>query len=311
MVRKAKQETKKEITTTEKGRILHLIDGEKGGVGKSFFCSVLYEWYLHEAKTKIYLIDCDQNNPDVGLKYETATYQRYLDGDNANQIYFAGSLLSTSGIALSEKDSFDYGRADNIIDVLEFQKVDTIVNLPSNVALYLHDWLDHSLRDSYLHGNIVQDLGFSVLRWWVTDGSIESLDLLQATLKHHAYLPIILVLNGISIERFLSQQEQLVINLEKQSGKTLTMIEFPRLSLNPPDLFTIKQSRMSWAQTLLPNSGFNVIKKQRLKTFLRDSYYQISRVLQPLENPLDEVEMEEPEGFLTPPDHVQETESIF
>jgi MinD superfamily P-loop ATPase len=47
---------------------IHLIDGEKGGVGKSFFARALV-YYLNLKKLSFHLVDSDRSNPDVASRY--------------------------------------------------------------------------------------------------------------------------------------------------------------------------------------------------------------------------------------------------
>ena len=48
--------------------IINFVNSELGGVGKSTFTSMLYEYYIKKNKA-IRLIDTDRLNPNLGIKY--------------------------------------------------------------------------------------------------------------------------------------------------------------------------------------------------------------------------------------------------
>ena len=63
---------------------IHFCDGEKGGVGKSFFCKVLIE-YFRSRGIDYYLVDTDRTNPDVGLIYEPSKYKQLFKNRKQSQ----------------------------------------------------------------------------------------------------------------------------------------------------------------------------------------------------------------------------------
>jgi hypothetical protein len=53
--------------------LLHLIVGEIGGVGKSWFCKMLIEAYISLMREH-YIVDCDETTPNVGRAYDPDNY---------------------------------------------------------------------------------------------------------------------------------------------------------------------------------------------------------------------------------------------
>ncbi|MFH7025848.1 MAG: hypothetical protein ACHBN1_10695 [Heteroscytonema crispum UTEX LB 1556] len=83
---------------------IHLIDGEKGGVGKSLFATTLMQYFV-DKQMKLTLVDADCTNADVS--------EVYSDGD------------ITASFSEDEKKSYD---ANEIFNLALTQSV--VVNLP-------------------------------------------------------------------------------------------------------------------------------------------------------------------------------------
>jgi CO dehydrogenase nickel-insertion accessory protein CooC1 len=47
---------------------IHLVDGDKGGVGKSFVCSTLIQYFI-DHKIDFTPVEADRYNPDVANRY--------------------------------------------------------------------------------------------------------------------------------------------------------------------------------------------------------------------------------------------------
>lgn len=63
--------------------ILHFGNGQKGGVGKTFFIKMLIEYYLYKTWTyKLY--DLDAGSLDVGKVYAPDIYAKKKKGDKTN-----------------------------------------------------------------------------------------------------------------------------------------------------------------------------------------------------------------------------------
>jgi MinD-like ATPase involved in chromosome partitioning or flagellar assembly len=68
-------------SSTDMSHVIHVVDGRKGGVGKSMFASALADKFLKEGRDgEVFLIDGDATNPDVGRRYtQTNTKVAYAD----------------------------------------------------------------------------------------------------------------------------------------------------------------------------------------------------------------------------------------
>ena len=96
---------------------IHLIDGEKGGVGKSFFARVMVH-YCIDRKLPYTLVDADVTNPDVSKFYPKDAH---------------GTLFSEAQKKAHEAD---------VIFELALKKP-VIVNLPAQVYPYFPDLLEY------------------------------------------------------------------------------------------------------------------------------------------------------------------------
>ena len=93
---------------------IHIVDGEKGGAGKSFVSRALIE-YCASIKHKVAIVDADKSNEDISQIYNNVHSAFFSDDDKkANQ-------------------------ADHIFD-LAFEK-SVIVNLPAQVYSKVTDWI--------------------------------------------------------------------------------------------------------------------------------------------------------------------------
>jgi hypothetical protein len=68
--------------TTNEIHILHLVLGEIGGVGKSWFTKMLIEAYI-SLKFDHWIVDCDESTPNVGRAYDKPNYDPTLIADYA------------------------------------------------------------------------------------------------------------------------------------------------------------------------------------------------------------------------------------
>lgn len=93
---------------------IHLIGGEKGGIGKSFFARLLV-YYCTKRDYKFHLVDTDRTNPDVSDRYKLGT-----------KVFFTEN----------EKKS-------NNVDVIfeRSQERPVLVNLPAQIQDAVEQWI--------------------------------------------------------------------------------------------------------------------------------------------------------------------------
>jgi hypothetical protein len=287
---------------------IHLIDGEKGGVGKSLFCRVLIEYF--QAQSLNYsLIDADRTNPDVGLVYQPQFY-----GKNDKKVVNNESTLKKTkkknappDYEISKGNVF---QEDQNISVEELQKLqeaekefepiffsederksyttdliferaikeDVIVNLPAQVAPLVNQWIE---KNSLL--TLGQEMNVSFCKWFICTGGYDSISLFKDSLNlYQDQLQHILVRNGGLCDSWshLEEDIDLMNGINKYKVK---VIDFPKLSYRERNLIDAQKWTFSTAKNQ-PQLG--IISKQRIKLFLDQSFAQLSstQLIQPLSN---------------------------
>jgi hypothetical protein len=293
---------------------IHLIDGEKGGVGKSLFCRVLIE-YFQQQKLPFLLVDADRTNPDVGLIYEPSHYQKSplnleeksinLDSNTPDVTYgnnadiFTGDILEkeknlkekmnkskTKDKKKEEKDNFEPiffsedERKSYSTDLIFERaiKEDVIVNLPAQVAPLVNQWIE---KNSLL--TLGQEMNVSFCKWFICTGGYDSISLFKDSLNlYQDQLQHILVRNGGLCDSWshLEEDIDLMNGINKYKVK---VIDFPKLSYRERNLIDAQKWTFSTAKNQ-PQLG--IISKQRIKLFLDQSFAQLSstQLIQPLSN---------------------------
>ncbi|MFB2833565.1 hypothetical protein [Floridanema evergladense] len=132
---------------------IHLIDGEKGGVGKSLFARVLIQYFL-DKKYPFLAVDADRSNPDVSRIYE-----------------------SVCRSALFSEDEKKFFEADKIFEWAFENSV--IVNLPAQVYPLVTNWIEKN--------NLIE-LGkqskISFCKWFICTGGYDSVQLFLKSVQH-------------------------------------------------------------------------------------------------------------------------------
>lgn len=135
--------------------LIHFVDGDKGGVGKSIVCLALVQYFLDNDLSFI-LLEADRYNPDIRRKYE--------------------GIIEEVGHAVFSDDA-DRTEADDIIEYAKEKQV--IISLPSQVSKPLGTWLEDGIETA-------EENGVKFIRWFVVSGTYESLNLLRLALEKHA-----------------------------------------------------------------------------------------------------------------------------
>ncbi len=236
---------------------LHLIGGEKGGMGKSLFSMTLLE-YLHERNCDYLLIDADRSSPDVGQTYEPDHYQ-----DSTNQKYQPNNQHKRIFFSEDEEDSF---LADDLID-LACETI-TIVNLPAQVSDILDIWLNK--RQAL---EVAKELNLDIYLWFCSDGSPESISILKRSLAAYQDSPIthILVAN-------LGLSKEASRNLLERAGN-LSLIEFPRLLLSLKARNWLKENKVKLRDAVAVEqyTKFGRLNKKRVYDFLKSTFHSIDQ----------------------------------
>lgn len=217
---------------------IHLIGGEKGGVGKTFVSRCLVQYFLLQ-KWEFDLIEADAAIGDVGSVFKEA-----------------------ATITLSD-NPHRYAEPDIIFE--KAQQKTVIVNLPSNTQGVLNQWM----RQTNLLA-MAQDYQVSVLYWFVTDGCFASIKLLEKSLTEFDYaMPHVLIrnrgrLNGIDFT-YLERDE--IYKKAKGAKNLLKVLDFPVLG-SAEQFFIDRHDLMLQDAQGLAAEKIGVIPSQRIKTFM-------------------------------------------
>ena len=98
--------------------VIHLIDGEKGGVGKSFIARTMIQYGL-DRNLSFVAVESDRSNPDVSRVYQ-----------------------DICKFAVFSEDEKQADKADRIFEYAIEKPV--IVSLPSQVERAVQSWIDRN-----------------------------------------------------------------------------------------------------------------------------------------------------------------------
>jgi len=225
---------------------IHLIGGEKGGVGKSLVARVLAQYFI------------DHSIAFLGF-----------DSDRSH-----GALLRFYAGYASPVLIDHYESLDAIVEAgTENPERRILVDLAAQTQRSLTNWMDESQLLE-----VAQELELDIRYWHVMDNGKDSVDLLQRLLdKYGQRLRYVIVQNQLrgadfSILRRSGQLERAqgwgadVITIARVQESTLTRIDAASTSF--------------WAATQ-PNdkcARLGVLERQRLRTWLKNAYDEIARV---------------------------------
>ena len=218
--------------------VIHLIDGEKGGVGKSFVTRTMIQYRL-DRNLPFVAVETDRSNPDVNRVYQ-----------------------DICKFAVFSEDEKQADKADRIFEMAIEKPV--IVSLPSQVHRAVKAWIDNNqllkLGDQY---------GVSFCKWFVCNGEYDSVRLFQSSLNSYQHqMTHILVKNlGLCDEWEQIEEDQSLQKLIKKYQ--VKVIDFPKLGHKERYLINQKQLKFDEAREY---KDFGVLGKQRVVNFLKAAY---------------------------------------
>jgi hypothetical protein len=225
---------------------IHLIGGEKGGVGKSLMARLLAQYMI------------DNQIPFLGFDSDRShgALLRFYSG-------YASSVLIDS-----------YESLDTIVEATtENPERRVLVDLAAQTQERLTQWMD----DSQLL-EVAPELGLRIVYWHVMDAGKDSVVLLQRLLdRHGTKLNYVLVLNEIRGDDF----RILDGSGEKDRALAMGAIVIHLKRLNEVSMIKIDASSASfWAVANKgegDTSGLRLLERQRVKSWLRDAFAEIAR----------------------------------
>jgi CobQ/CobB/MinD/ParA nucleotide binding domain len=225
---------------------LHLIGGEKGGVGKSVVARILAQYYI------------DRNIPFLGF-----------DSDKSH-----GSLLRFYSDFAEAVVIDRYEGLDRIVEAAaERPERRIIVDLAAQTHRFLGQWMDDSglleIRD---------ELGLALTYWHVMDSGRDSADLLVKHLDQFGdRLPLVVVLNEVRGSDFTILESSGALGRARELGA-------PVMKLHRLQDTTMQKidahSTSFWAAS---NRGgkdvlaLGLLERQRVKNWLHKAYEELAR----------------------------------
>lgn len=217
---------------------IHLIDGEKGGVGKSFFARTLLHYLSVKKISDFVLIDADNTNPDVSEVY---------GGERIN---------------FSENELKAYA-ADRIIELALNQSV--IVNLPAQIYPIVKDWI---INNDLIALGQTPEANIRLIKWFVCTGAVDSVKLFEESYKDFGEKITHVLVKNYS---FSQDWDAISINVD---GK-FREVKFPKLT--PLERDTVVSGSLSFA-TALESPELKILGRQRLRNFLLEAIASLDSV---------------------------------
>lgn len=217
---------------------IHLVDGEKGGVGKSFVTRTMIQYCLDRSLPFI-AVETDRSNPDV------------------NRVY-----PDVCSFAVFSEDEKQASKADRIFEMALEKSV--IVSLPSQVNRAVTTWIEENQLLA-----LGSEHGVSFCKWFITNGEFDSVRLFQSSLDYYkGQMAHILVRNlGLCDEWSPMENDELLQKLIKKYE--VKVIDFPKLGHTERYLINQHQLRFDDARE---NRELSILGRQRIVNFLKAAY---------------------------------------
>jgi hypothetical protein len=222
---------------------IHLIGGEKGGVGKSVVARLLAQYFI------------DRTIPFVGF-----------DSDRSH-----GALMRFYGGYASPVLIDRYESLDAIVEAAsENAERRVLVDLAAQTQDSLTKWMDESqLLD------VAPEIGLRIRYWHVMDSGRDSVDLLRRLFDQYSNrLNYVIVQNQLRGDDFGILQRS--AELERARTLNASVITIKRLQEGAMTKID-GQSTSFWAATQ-SGDGMGILERQRVKAWLKDAYGAIDQV---------------------------------
>ncbi len=279
-------EAKASTESTEQLKILKylfIVGGEKGGVGKTWFTYILIELLL-QLDLDPTILDLDKTTPNVAKAYLKDIYHQWsaaniqalqvfepisrVEEGQENHQARLNKLLSQQILLSNSPD--DTKSRDRLSEVVELSD-NTIVSLPAQSQSGLCHWLDET--DLTMSATNTQ-----IVLFWVSDGSYESLSLLEEFIYKYPDLQYCLVVNkGIGTSSQWENYRLGLVNpdLNKMIAKDeLKGIVIEKVVLSDEISIRIQKENLTFSE-ILTDPDTNKRLAYRLKTWLEQSFTTI------------------------------------
>lgn len=226
---------------------IHLIGGEKGGVGKSVVARILAQYFIDHAQSFLGF-DCDRSHGAL-LRF----YANYA-----------------SPIVLD-----DYQSLDRIVEAAAAEPERRIL---VDLAAQTHQLLSRWIEDSRVL-ELLAELNISLVYWHVMDNGYDSVDLLRALLDQFGgRVKLVLVLNQLRGESF----EQLASSAQRSRAEQHGAAAVALQRLSDSTMQKIDAASCSFWAAVNHGAGaqgqLGLLERQRLWVWLKRIYEEIDRL---------------------------------
>jgi len=226
---------------------IHLVGGEKGGVGKSLVARILAQYFIDHAM------------PFLGF-----------DADRSHAALLRFYASYTSPVEIDDYQSLDR--------IVELAAAETDRRILVDLAAQTHQPLARWMEDSRLI-DLIQQFNISLVYWHVMDNSFDSVELLRRLLDQFGdRIRLVMVLNQIRGERFdLLDSSGLRARAEQAGAKTVVLQRLADSTMHKIDA----ESRSFWSamnHAAGADGTLGMLERQRVWVWIKRAYEEIDRV---------------------------------
>jgi hypothetical protein len=216
---------------------IHIIDGEKGGCGKSFLCRAFIE-YCTSIGYNMAIIDADTSNQDIAKIYPNVEIAFFSDDEKLAK------------------------EADKIFD-LGFEK-SVIVNLPAQVYLKVTDWIKRNDLTALGHEHSI-----TFVKWFLCTGGVDSVNFFTQSLEDLGDNITHVFVKNLGLCDDWSYIEEMPEFLAAQNKYQFFIMDFPKFPFWERNMVDRLGSTFVEA---IAHPELKVVSKQRVKNFLKKTY---------------------------------------
>jgi hypothetical protein len=226
---------------------IHLIGGEKGGVGKSLVARLVAQYMI------------DHSLPFVGF-----------DSDRSH-----GALLRFYSGYASPILIDRYESLDAIVEAAtEIPERRILVDLAAQTQERLTQWMEESQLLE-----VAPELGLSIRYWHVMDAGKDSVDLLERLLERYgSRLAYVLVLNEVRGDDFRilnasgAKERALALGAEIMTLKRLHETSMMKIDASSSSFWAVANKSEA------DKSGLGLLERQRVKVWLKNAFAEIAKL---------------------------------
>lgn len=226
---------------------IHLIGGEKGGVGKSFFTRFLV-YFCQKRKYPFHLVDADRTNPDVCDRYQLGT-----------KVFFTE----------------DEKKSTNVDIIFErCQERPVFVNLPAQIQNAVEDWIEKNNLVNLQFKLGGEKVSVEIYYWFLCTGNHDSITLFEKLIdssseKFGSKIKYVFVKNCRETDEdeweiVLSSYSEVKSKIERNK---IPQLLFRKLGTADRNLIDRKQWTFEWASSE-DNAEVGILPRNRIVTYL-------------------------------------------